>query len=429
MLTIASVAPGSIAQKHSLRPKDVILKINGEDAIDIIDYQALTASNNITLTVSRENKVFNVHIKKSPHLRLGIDLTADAFPSPRECANNCIFCFVRQMPENMRPSLYIRDDDWRHSLVMGNFITLTNVGPKEFDRIIKRKASPLYISVHATEPDLRIKLLNNRSAGNIMERLESLKENGISYHLQLVLLPGINDGVHLEKTLSDLYTLLPNALSVALVPVGLTKFRDNLFHLSPYTKQQATEVIEIAKSFQKKALENFNTHFAYPSDEFFCIAELPVPDSGFYEGFPQIENGVGMIRQFEDELFSNPKPLGTKQGKPKKIIIPCGTMIYPHLKKWIAAFCPENTDAEVVPVKNRFFGETVSVTGLITAKDLVEQLKNKQGDLILIADSMLDSQNHLFLDNTSIDELRDMLPVPIHVTEASGFGLYDALNL
>lgn len=428
MLTIASVEPGSIAYRHSLKPMDIILKINGEDVIDIIDYQALTASDNIVLTVSRKNKVFDVHIKKSPHLSLGIELTADAFPAPRECANDCIFCFVKQMPKNMRPSLYVRDDDWRHSLVMGNFITLTNVGQREFDRIIRRKASPLYISVQATEPDLRIKLLNNKNAGSIMQRLKALKENGISYHLQLVLMPNINDGVHLEKTLSDLYTLLPNALSVALVPVGLTKFRDSLFPLSTYTKQQAIEVIEIAQFFQEKALKNFNTHFAYPSDEFFCIAERPIPHSDFYEGFPQIENGVGMIRQFEDELYLNPQPQKNIKGSFKKIIIPCGTMIYPYLKKWTAAFCPNNVDAEIVPIINRFFGETVSVTGLITATDLSEQLKNKRGDLILLADSMLDSQNQLFLDDISIDELREMLHIPIQVTDSSGFGFYDALN-
>ncbi|MDO5022287.1 MAG: DUF512 domain-containing protein [Eubacteriales bacterium] len=429
MLTVANIVKGSIADKHSLKPKDIILKINGEDLVDIIDYQALTGSEKLTISVLRDNQTFDVHIKKSAHEALGIELTADAFPPPRECANNCIFCFVKQMPEGMRPSLYIRDDDWRHSLVMGNFITLTNVGEREFNRIIKRKASPLYISVQATDPDLRVQLLNNKNAGNIMQRLITLKENGISYHLQLVLLPGINDGPQLERTLNDLYTLLPNALSVALVPVGLTKFRNALYPLATYTKEQATEVLDISEFFQKKAMANFNTHFAYPSDEFFCIAERPVPDASFYEGFPQIENGVGMIRQFEDELYSNPDFLETDKSAAKKVLIPCGTMIYPHLQKWISDYLPNNIEAEIIPIKNYYFGETVSVTGLITATDLKNQLSNKQGDVILLADSMLDSDNKLFLDNISIDELRNMLPIPIQVIETSGYGLYDALNL
>lgn len=429
MLCVKEVERLSPAAKGGIKAQDVILKINGEEALDIIDFHALTADEKVHMLISRQGKNISLSVDNPSYEPLGIRLTQSALPPPNSCANNCIFCFVAQMPEGMRHSLYIKDDDWRYSLMMGNFITLTNVSDNEFERIIKRKASPLYISVHATSPIIRQNMMKNKNAGKLMERLIELKNNGISYHLQIVLVPGVNDGDVLKQSLSDLYALLPNALSVALVPVGLTKFREGLYPIESYDKSKAKEVLDIASCFQDKAKREHNISFVHPSDEFYCIAEENIPPASFYDGFPQIENGVGMIRQFEDELISSKEYYDTTLNTKHKILIPCGTMIYPLMKEWVEKYSPENVTATVIPIKNRFFGETVTVTGLITASDLLHELKGMDVDMVLIADSMLDSSNELFLDNISFDDFKHRLKLPCKIVSATGEGLYKALNV
>ena len=429
MLCVKEVERLSPAAKGGIKAQDVILKINGEEALDIIDFHALTADEKVHMLISRQGKNISLSVDNPSYEPLGIRLTQSALPPPNSCANNCIFCFVAQMPEGMRHSLYIKDDDWRYSLMMGNFITLTNVSDNEFERIIKRKASPLYISVHATSPIIRQNMMKNKNAGKLMERLIELKNNGISYHLQIVLVPGVNDGDVLKQSLSDLYALLPNALSVALVPVGLTKFREGLYPIESYDKSKAKEVLDIASFFQEKAKREHNISFVHPSDEFYCIAEENIPPASFYDGFPQIENGVGMIRQFEDELISSKEYYDTTLNTKHKILIPCGTMIYPLMKEWVEKYSPENVTATVIPIKNRFFGETVTVTGLITASDLLHELKGMDVDMVLIADSMLDSSNELFLDNISFDDFKHRLKLPCKIVSATGEGLYKALNV
>jgi len=429
LLCVKEVERLSPAAKGGIKAQDVILKINGEEALDIIDFHALTADEKVHMLISRQGKNISLSVDNPSYEPLGIRLTQSALPPPNSCANNCIFCFVAQMPEGMRHSLYIKDDDWRYSLMMGNFITLTNVSDNEFERIIKRKASPLYISVHATSPIIRQNMMKNKNAGKLMERLIELKNNGISYHLQIVLVPGVNDGDVLKQSLSDLYALLPNALSVALVPVGLTKFREGLYPIESYDKSKAKEVLDIASCFQDKAKREHNISFVHPSDEFYCIAEENIPPASFYDGFPQIENGVGMIRQFEDELISSKEYYDTTLNTKHKILIPCGTMIYPLMKEWVEKYSPENVTATVIPIKNRFFGETVTVTGLITASDLLHELKGMDVDMVLIADSMLDSSNELFLDNISFDDFKHRLKLPCKIVSATGEGLYKALNV
>ncbi len=429
MLCVKEVERLSPAAKGGIKAQDVILKINGEEALDIIDFHALTADEKVHMLISRQGENISLSVDNPSYEPLGIRLTQAALPPPKSCANNCIFCFVAQMPEGMRPSLYIKDDDWRYSLMMGNFITLTNVSDNEFARIIKRKASPLYISVHATSPTVRQNMMKNKNAGKLMERLIELKNNGISYHLQIVLLPGVNDGDVLKQSLSDLYALLPNALSVALVPVGLTKFREGLYPIESYDKSKAKEVLDIASCFQDKAKREHNISFVHPSDEFYCIAEENIPPASFYDGFPQIENGVGMIRQFEDELISSKEYYDTTLNTKHKILIPCGAMIYPRMKEWVEKYSPENVTATVIPIKNRFFGETVTVTGLITASDLLHELKGMDVDMVLIADSMLDSSNELFLDDISFDDFKHRLKLPCKIVSATGEGLYKALNV
>ncbi len=428
MVTIASVMVGSPAARRGLKAGDVIHTINGERVVDDIDYQALTAVRHVCLLIERKGKPpCEVDIIKPSEAPLGVTLAASALPPPRACTNNCIFCFVDQMPKGMRPSLYIKDDDWRYSLMMGNFITLTNVGENEFGRILKRKPSPLYISVQATGPDDRKRMLRNRLAGELLPRLKKLSENGISFHCQVVLCPNENDGAVLENTLNDLYSLRPHALSVALVPVGLTRFRDGLYHLEPYTKEQAEKVLEIVQRTQQRSMAKYGDHFAFPADEFISIVSSPIPPREMYDGFPQLENGIGMLRKFEDELAAASQTQQDLETRPRKVVLPCGTSVAPYMKKWVERFAPKGVNATVLPIINHFFGKTVTVTGLITAGDLLEQLKGVDADEVLIAEAMLNSDRSLFLDDMRFEEFARRLSVPCRIVDNDGEVFYRML--
>lgn len=427
MVTIHAVEPGSLANRHGISKGDIIETINHEQVLDCIDFQALTATKHVCLQILKPDATTReVHIIKATSAPLGITLTSEAFPPPRECANNCVFCFVDQMPEGMRPSLYVKDDDWRYSLMMGSFITLTNVGEREFNRLLKRKASPLYISVHATDENVRCTMLKNPHAGKLLDRLHTLASHGLRFHAQVVLCPGINDGDILIKTLEDLFTLRPHALSVALVPVGLTKFRKNLPQLSGYTKEQAQEIIRVCVQYQQRSLKEYGNHFVYPADEFLSLTSTPIPPAEHYDEFPQIENGVGMLRLFEDGLKAAAEEVQTPV-KQRTICIPCGTSLAPYMRRWMHEYAPDGVTVTVEPIINHFFGETVTVTGLITAQDLLEQLQDIQADEVLISDTMLNDEGTLFLDDMSFSDFRQKLGIPCTVVPNHGEKLYYAL--
>ena len=430
MRRITSVAQGSIAQRHKLVPGDIVLSINGEPVLDEIDYQALTARRHVTMVIAREDgHEREIDIVKSDTAALGLQFDDSLIGNPKTCANNCLFCFVEQMPRGMRPSLYLKDDDWRLSLLMGNYITLTNISKREFDRAIRRKASPLYISVHTTNPVLRARMLGNRNGDKLMERLHQLKAAGLSFHSQLVLCPGINDGMELVNSLRDLEALYPSVLSVALVPVGLTRFRDDLQPIKSYSKEEAEEVLAVCSDFQHQSLESIGTRLAYPADEFLCIANAPIPPSSYYEGYPQLENGVGMLRKFEDELkksFEEHGEINESQFR-KTVLLPCGTAAAPYLKEWVAKYIPDGVTALVVPIRNLFFGESVTVSGLLCAEDLISQLAGIKADEILIVDNMLNSDNTLFLDDLTPKDLENALHIPVRVFHNSGHDFYHTL--
>jgi len=296
---ITHVEPGSPALRHGLREGDTLLAINGEEIIDQIDYEALSARRHLILHVRKaDGRDWQLELVKPAGIPLGLDFGESMACTPRVCKNKCMFCFIDQMPPACRKTLYVKDDDWRMSLMMGNFITLTNVDDQEFDRILRRRASPLFISVHATDPAVRVKMMKNPDAAKLLPRLRQFKEHGIKFHCQIVLCPSINDGAVLEDTLQTLFTLHPAAQSAALVPVGLTKFREHLYPLRPYTKEEAEEVLAICKKWQDRFMDLCGSKFVFPSDEMLCIAGRDVPDEDYYEGFPQIENGVGLMRQF-----------------------------------------------------------------------------------------------------------------------------------
>jgi putative radical SAM enzyme (TIGR03279 family) len=427
--TITAVQKGSAAYFSGIRPGDRLKRINGEDIIDQIDYQALSANSLLILDIEKkngENAIFT--IQKDECEPLGIALEDTLLSRPRSCRNHCVFCFIDQMPKSLRQTLYVKDDDWRLSLMMGNYITLTNISESEMDRIIRRHASPLFISVHATEGTVRRQMMNNPGADRIMEHLKRLADAGIRFHCQIVLCPGINDGPVLEKTLQDLISFYPAACSAALVPVGLTSHREGLTPLTPYTKEMAAGLISKIKPLQEQFRKSYGTAFVFPADELYCLSVLPLPSEAEYEDFPQIENGVGLLRLFiSDVEQAAEEPIAVPNDLPKRITIACGVSVAPFLKDLADKFAPAQVEVDIRPISNDFFGHSITVTGLITGQDLVKQLQIVETDRILICAAMLRAEGDLFLDGLSLEDVKKALPAPLYVIPNSGKAFYRAL--
>ena len=425
---IQRVAPGSAAERAGLRAGDLLLSIAGEPVIDQIDYQALTAHDAFALTFSRDGETRTVDIRKADWEPLGLTLDETIVSNPRPCANHCVFCFIDQMPPGMRETLYVKDDDWRLSLMMGNYITMTNMSDAEFDRVLRRRVSPLYISVHATDPEVRVRMLKNPRAAQLMPRLERLKDAGLRFHCQVVLCPGWNDGPVLDRTLNDLAALWPAARSVALVPVGLTRFRERLAHIEPYTAERAAQLLAQAEPFRQRFLRELGTRFVFPADEFYCLTGQPFPDDEAYEDYPQIENGVGMLRQFETDLRFAAEDEPVAETPPRSLAIACGTSLAPYMQAWCDELAPKGTRVRVIPVVNHYFGESITVTGLITGQDLLAAVRDVEADAILISRGMLRADSELFLDNMTLTELRAGLCAPLYAVDNSGECLWRALS-
>lgn len=428
---IFSVAEGSPAQRAGISADDRIVSINGVPVTDEIDYQSLSSDGILDIVILHEGQIREFTVRKKEWEPLGLCLDETEAMKPRHCRNRCLFCFVDQLPQGMRETLYVKDDDWRLSLMMGNYVTLTNVSEQELERIIARKASPLYISVHATDPRIRCEMLRNRNAGSLMDRLNRLKENGLQFHCQIVLCPGVNDGTVLEKTVMDLASLWPASRSLAIVPVGLTKHRDGLAPLKGFDEITARNLLDIVHGWQQRFLREIGTRFVFPSDEFYCICGEALPGNQEYEDYPQIENGVGMLRLLEQEceeayefLFAD----GTPEIREKKsVLIPTGTSAQPFIEKIVNRYKPPCVEIRVIPVINRFFGKTITVTGLIVGQDLIETLKEIPSDMILLCDTMLRDQTDRFLDDTTIDEVSSALNRPVRIVRNNGESLIRAL--
>ncbi len=432
LIRVLSVSSHSPAAGAGIRPGESILTINGEAVLDEIDYQALIVHPHLEIEISgKSGEIRTVSVAKSPWESLGIVLDETVVMKPRRCRNHCVFCFIDQMPPGMRRSLYVKDDDWRLSLMMGNYVTLTNVDDDEFVRILRRKASPLYISVHATDAEVRCRMLRNPNAGNILERLTALKNHGLQFHAQIVLCPGFNDGDVLKKTLHDLASLWPSALSVAIVPIGMTRFRDKLAKIPCVDRDMSVKLIREISAFQDQCMKEFGTRFAFLSDEFYCISGQQLPEEQEYEDYPQIENGVGMIRQFEEECASAARELSMGHipapSRPVRLAIPTGVSVAPHIEKLCSLYAPDYVKAEVIPVPNTFFGETITVTGLIVGSDLIRALEGKEYDAVLISGSMLRENTECFLDNMTLQEVREAAGKPVRVVDNRGEAFVRAL--
>lgn len=429
---ITGVEPRSVAQASGLRPGDELMAINDEPIIDEIDYQALSAQAELKLTLLRQGGAAEtLLIHKEDWQPLGLQFGDSMTLKPRTCHNRCAFCFIDQMRPGMRDTLYVKDDDWRFSLMMGNFVTLTNVDAEEMDRIIRRHASPLYVSVHTTDPALRVRMMNNRFAGDILPRLRRLAEAGIRFHCQIVCCPGINDGEALLSTLRDLRMLAPATLSVAIVPVGLTRFRQQLEPLTLFDRESASAFLDMLAPFQEECRQQLGTTLVFPSDEFYCLSGRPIPPAEWYEGYPQIENGVGLLARLEedmgeaaedDEALDNPPP--------RTLVLVTGVSAAPHLQRLTQRYSPEGTQVRVVTIRNYFFGETITVTGLLTGGDTLAQLTPEvlaDADELLISANMLRHERDLFLDDMTLVDFQRNLPVPVRIVE-DGYDLYEAIH-
>ncbi|RKD27683.1 putative radical SAM enzyme, TIGR03279 family [Caminicella sporogenes DSM 14501] len=421
---IANIVKGSIAEEIGIEPGDVLHSINGREINDIIDYLYHTADEYLEVEIEKENgEIWILEIEKEYDEDLGIIFSNPILDKANHCRNKCIFCFIDQLPKNMRKSLYFKDDDSRLSFLQGNFVTLTNLSDKDIDRIIEYNISPINVSIHTTNPQLRVKMLNNKTAGNILERLNKLTKNRILINGQIVLCPNINDKDELDRTIEDLYPLYPNLHSLAIVPVGVTKYREKLFPLKPFTKQQSIEVIKQIEKWQSFLKQKINTNFVYLSDEFFITADYDLPEYEEYEGFPQIENGVGLIRKFEFEFLSFLKKLPSNLKVKKDVSVITGTSAKKFIeglaKKLMNKFKELNITVHVI--KNEFFGETITVAGLITGQDIIKQLNGKYlGDRVIIPKSMLKSDEDIFLDDISVKELEKRLKTKVLVSQVNG---------
>ncbi len=429
---IQSVTPHSPADRAGILSGETLALINAEPVLDEIDYQALSAVSRLSLVIiGRQGESRNVYVFKSPWEPLGLCLDETTAMKPRHCRNHCLFCFIDQLPKGMRDTLYVKDDDWRLSLMMGNYVTLTNVDDHEFDRILKRKASPLFISIHATDPDVRIRLLRNPNAGNLMDRLEKLRESGIQFHGQIVLCPGINDGDILRRTIEDTVSFFPSACSLAIVPIGMTCHRKGLEPMKPVSPEEAAEVIRIAESYQRDFIREIGTRFVYVSDEFYCLSGCSLPGNEEYEDYPQIENGVGMLRLLEkecEEAADEIPELSLPNGNPTRVIIPTGVSAQPFIRRLAEKYAQPSVIPEVIAVHNHFFGESITVTGLIVGRDLIDALQGHDFDRVLISETMLRENTDRFLDDMTLEEVRRAVGKPITVVSAGGDAFVRALR-
>ncbi|NLX62469.1 MAG: DUF512 domain-containing protein [Tissierellia bacterium] len=421
---IEKVKKGSIAEELNIEAGDVLLSINGNKVKDIIDYKFLITDEYIEVEIERKDgQVWVFEIEKEYDEDLGIEFTNPLIDKAKSCRNKCIFCFIDQLPKGMRETLYFKDDDSRLSFLQGNFITFTNMSDEEIERIIKYRISPINVSVHTTNPDLRIRMLKNKNAGKIMTILKRFKEAGLKVNCQIVLIKNVNDGIELERTLNDLSSLYPSVSSVAVVPVGLTKYREDLPKIDPFNKESASKVLNQIIRKQNELLKKIGTRFVFASDEFYVMANYPIPQYHEYEGFPQIENGVGLISNFEYEVDKELKNINNTIDLKKSYIIATGTLAYNFMlrikDKILSKF--NNLKLEVIPIENKFFGKLITVSGLITGQDLLNSLaKYKNIDGIIIPKNMLRKDTEVFLDDLTVSDIENHLNIKIIPVEVSG---------
>ncbi len=428
MVKITDCLPKSRAEKAGIRAGDILLSVNEKEINDVLDYRFYLADTHLNISVKRGSEMLNFRIIKKEYDDIGLDFETPLMDKKHSCENKCVFCFIDQLPKGMRETLYFKDDDSRLSFLHGNYVTLTNMHDRDIQRIIDMHISPVNVSVHTTNPELRKKMMHNKRAGEVLDYLNRLAEANISLCCQIVLCKGLNDGEELDRTLHDLIKLRPSLESVAIVPAGLTKFRDGLYSLEAFTKDDCAAVIKQINAYGDYCKKEFGTRLFYPSDEFYIKAELPLPSDDFYEDYPQIENGVGMLTDMRTGIEYELEDITPYEdfSAPRTVSIATGYAAYEHMCD-ISRMLEKSFDGlkiNVYKIKNNFFGESITVSGLLTGKDLGEQLSGKAlGDELFISSSSLRAEGDVFLDDISPEELGEKLGVTVTPTdsEASAF--------
>ncbi|MCC8051090.1 MAG: DUF512 domain-containing protein [Clostridiales bacterium] len=466
---IKEIEPGSIAEELELAPGDVVLSVNEQQIEDVFDYHYLINDEYLTLQVRKaDGEEWELEIEKEFEEDLGIIFDSSLMDEYRSCRNHCIFCFIDQMPKGMRDTLYFKDDDSRLSFLQGNYVTLTNMNDHDIDRIIRYHLEPINISFHTMNPRLRCEMLRNRFAGDIFPKVQRLADAGVEMNGQIVLCRGINDGKELDDSIRKLTAYLPHLRSVSVVPVGLTKHRDGLYPLEAFTPEDALQVIDCIEAWQKKIFEEYGLHFIHASDEWYILAGRPFPEAERYDGYLQLENGVGMMRLLYEEVEEalqnsvsqcddvNERYLGNKiavspddgsggsyaayennqdcidiEDEGSRIVsVATGKLAAPFLRELCGHICERypNVRVHVYEIQNDFFGEMITVSGLITGKDLIVQLKGRElGEVLLLPCSMLRSGEQVFLDDVSVSDLENALQIPVRIVESDGHDLLNAI--
>lgn len=426
---IFDVTTGSHADKAGIKKGETLLSINSNEIVDVLDYRFYQVNRKLTLEVADEDKnVRTIEMTKGEYEEIGLEFETYLMDKQHSCRNKCIFCFIDKLPKGMRESLYFKDDDSRLSFLFGNYITLTNITEHEIDRIIKMHISPINVSVHTTNPELRCKMMNNRFAGDTLKYLKRFADAGITLNCQIVSCPGINDGDELVRTLTDLENLGVNM--TAIVPVGLTRYRENLYPLVPYNKETAGQTIDIIEKMGDECVKKHGRRIFFPGDEFYLLAEREIPSPEFYEDFSALEDGIGMIAYLTDDVGWKLEELDADESLCHKVTIACGEGVFPYMKRIMSMINEKfpNITINTRAIKNNFFGGGVNVSGLVTGGDLIDQLRDDDlGDRLIITSSMLRFENDLFLDDVSTDDVERELGVTLVPVNNNGNDLVEAV--
>ena len=420
---ISQVKEGSIAWELEIEPGDELLSINGETVEDVFDYHYLVNDEELELLICKQNgEEWELEIEKDLEEDLGLEFENSLMDEYRSCRNHCVFCFIDQMPPGMRETLYFKDDDSRLSFLQGNYVTLTNMSDHDIDRIIRYHLAPINISFQTTNPKLRCEMLHNRFAGDIFPKVQRLYEAGIEMNGQIVLCKGLNDKAELERSISDLTKYLPHLKSVSVVPVGLSKYREGLYPLEPFTKEEAEQVIDTIEAWQKKLFPQYGLHFIHASDEWYLLAGRELPEEARYDGYLQLENGVGMLRLLKEEVTAE---LEKHSGdlRTRRMSFATGRLAYPYIKKYAEQIQKKYPNLEILgyEIRNDFFGELITVSGLLTGQDLMAQLSGKDlGECLLLPCNLLRSGEDIFLDDVQVKILEERFRVPVRIVEEDG---------
>ena len=433
MVKIVSVDANSRAKRVGINENDILISINGREINDVLDYRFHLANKNIDICVLRDGEELHFNIVKAEYDDIGLDFETPLMDKKHSCENKCIFCFIDQLPKGLRKTLYFKDDDSRLSFLHGNYITLTNLDDKDIDRIIEMHISPVNVSVHTTNPELRVKMMKNKRSGEVLSYLKRFADAGIHICCQIVLCKNVNDDEELMRSMRDLTEYFPALQSVSIVPAGKTKFRDNLYHLESFTKDDCREVISQVEAFADECLEKYGSRLFFCADEFYIKGELPLHDDEYYEGYAQIENGVGMLTSLLTEFGIETDYIDEyleKYKAPRRISVVTGMAAKDQIIDMCDRLCKiiDGLEINVYPIVNDFFGHEITVSGLLTGKDIFEQLKDKELlDELILPPNVLRSEGDLFLCGMSLDELREKLNVKIRLSGNDGAGFISAM--